>query len=161
MQHYAKKIIEQVINWAVPVICAGVLVAWGRVPANLQHYWPVGLVFIQGVYSMVLSYQNHNEIKHLRSIHEREEAREADRKAVDDANAKAFRAMLDNDMAELYALCVKKRYTTEEDRRMYNRLHKAYEGVGGNGEAKRRKVHFDALKDEEEYRACNANPGIG
>ena len=43
----------------------------------------------------------------------------------------------------------------------YNRLHKAYEGVGGNGGAKRRKVHFDALKDEEEYRACNANPGIG
>ena len=153
MQQYVKKIIEQVINWAVPVICAGVVVMWGRIPADLQHYWPVGLVFIQGVYSIVLSYQNHNEIKHLRSIHEREEAKEAERKAVNDSNAKAFRAMLDMLMAELYGICVQKAHTTEEDRRMYNRLHNAYVGIGGNGEAKRRKTHFDALPDEEEYKA--------
>lgn len=153
MQQYVKRIIEQVINWAVPVICAGVVVMWGRIPADLQHYWPVGLVFIQGVYSIVLSYQNHNEIKHLRSIHEREEAKEAERKAVNDSNAKAFRAMLDMLMAELYGICVQKGHTTEEDRRMYNRLHNAYIGIGGNGEAKRRKTHFDALPDEEEYKA--------
>lgn len=153
MQHFCKKIIEQIINWAVPMVCAGLLVAWGQIPTNLQHYWPVFLVFVQGVYSLVLSYQNHNEIKHLRAIHEREAEKEAERKAVNDSISKAFRAMLDNDMAELYAACVQKAYTTEEDRRMYDRLHKAYEGVGGNGEAKRRKIRFDALMDEEEWKA--------
>lgn len=153
MQHYAKTIIEQVINWAVPVICAGLLVFWKNVPAELHHYWPVACVFVQGLYSLILSHQNRRELMRLRQIHERADAKEAERKAVDDSNAKAFRAMLDDGMGNLYASCIAKGYTTEDERRRYNRLHAAYVGVGGNGEAKRRKLHFDAIMDEEEWKA--------
>ena len=46
-----------------------------------------------------------------------------------------------------------KGYTTEDERRRYARLHAAYEALGGNGEAKRRKIHFEALPDEEEWKA--------
>lgn len=153
MQQYVKKIVEQVINWAVPVICAGLLVCWKNIPADLHHYWPVVCVFVQGLYSLIIAYQNRRELAKLRAIHEKADAKERERKAVDDSIAKAFRAMLDDDMGNLYAACVAKGYTTEDERRRYNRLHTAYEGVGGNGEAKRRKVHFDAIQDEEEWKA--------
>lgn len=153
MQKYTKKVIEEVINWAVPVICAGALVFWKNIPQDIQHYWPVLCVSIQGLYSLIISYQNRKEIKHLREIHEKAEQKEAERRAVDDNIAKAFRAMLDDDMGNLYAACLTKGYTTEDERRRYNRLHTAYEGIGGNGEAKRRKIHFDAIMDEEEWRA--------
>ena len=153
MQKYTKKVIEEVINWAVPVICAGALVFWKNVPQDVQHYWPVVCVSIQGLYSLIISYQNRKEVKRLREIHEEADRKEAERKAVDDSIAKAFRAMLDDDMGNLYAACLSKQYTTEDERRRYNRLHAAYEGVGGNGEAKRRKIHFDAIPDEEEWRA--------
>ena len=153
MQKYTKKVVEEVINWAVPVICAGTLVFWKNIPQDVQHYWPVLCVSIQGLYSLIISYQNRKEIKRLREIHEMADQKEAERKAVDDSIAKAFRAMLDDDMENLYAACLTKGYTTEDERRRYNRLHTAYEGVGGNGEAKRRKIHFDAIMDEEEWRA--------
>jgi len=158
MQRYVKKIVEQIINWAVPVVCAGVLVLWKSIPDDLQHYWPVVCVFIQGLYSLILAYQNHKEVAHLREIHEKADAKEAERKVADNNIATAFRAMLDDDMGSLYAACVAKGYTTEDERRRYSRLHSAYEAVGGNGEAKRRKVHFEAIQDEEEWRAKLQQP---
>lgn len=153
MQNYGKKIIEEIINWAVPVICAGTLVMWNNIPQDIQHYWPVAFVSIIGIHSLTISYQNRKEIKRLREYHERADAKEAERKSVDDSFLKAFRAMLDDDMGNLYMVCLNKGYTTEDERRRYNRLHIAYEGAGGNGEAKRRKVHFDAIMDEEEWKA--------
>ena len=153
MQKYTNKVVEEIINWAVPVICAGALVFWQKVPHDVQHYWPVVCVSIQGLYALVVSYQNRKEVKRLRKIHEDAERKEAERKTVDDNIAKAFCAMLDDDMGNLYASCIAKGYTTEDERRRYNRLHAAYESVGGNGEAKRRKIHFDAIPDEEEWLA--------
>ena len=153
MQKLGRKIAEKVIDWAVPVICAGALLLWDDVPLEVRHYWPVLCVLAVGVLSLTVTVQNRNEIKRLRQIHDKADAKEAERKAVDDSIAKAFRAMLDDDMGNLYAWCVSKGYTTEDERRRYNRLHAAYEGVGGNGEAKRRKIHFDAIPDEEEWHA--------
>ncbi|MBR6570421.1 MAG: hypothetical protein IKK75_08220 [Clostridia bacterium] len=153
MQKYAGKIIEEIIDWAVPVACAGALLLWKDIPGEVQHYWPVVCVFIVGVYSLIVAIQNRREVRRLRQIHEKADAKEADRKAVDDSVAKAFRAMLDDNMGALYASCVEKGYTTEDERRRYDRLHSAYEGVGGNGEAKRRKLHFEAIIDEETWKA--------
>lgn len=157
MQKYTKKVVEEAINWAVPVICAGALVFWKNIPQDVQHYWPVLCVSIQGLYSLIISYQDRKEIKRLREIHEKADQKEAERKAVDDSIAKAFRAMLDDDMGNLYAACVAKGYTTEDERRRFNRLHKAYKGMGGNGEADRRKEHFDMLPDEETWKAMQNN----
>ncbi len=156
MQHFTKKIVEQVINWAVPVICAGILVYWKNIPDDLHHYWPVVCVFVQGLYSLIIAYQNRRDVMKLRMIHENADAQERERKAVNDSIAKAFRAMLDDQMGNLYATCIAKGHTTEDERRRYDRLHTAYVGIGGNGEAKRRKIHFDAIMDEEEWKARKA-----
>lgn len=150
-----RKALDELIKWAVPAVCAGLLALWHEVPLAWQHYWPVCVVALQGVYSMWLALQTRSEVKSLRAIHERADAKEAEAKARDDATAKAFRAMLDDDMGKLYALCSVQGYTTEDERRRYNRLQVAYEAVGGNGEAKRRKEHFNALPDEETWNAHN------
>lgn len=152
MQKLGRKIAEKVIDWAVPVICAGALLLWDDVPLEVRHYWPVLGVLVVGFLSLTVAIQNRNEIKRLRQSHESNVAKEAERKKVDENIAKAFRAMLDDDMGNLYGACVSKGYTTEDERRRYNRLHAAYEGVGGNGEAKRRKTHFDGILDEEEWK---------
>lgn len=156
MQNYTKKIIEEVIDWAVPIMCAGAMLMIKDVPSEIQHYWPVGCVLIIGLYSLIVAIQNRREVRRLREIHEKADAKEADRKAVDESMAKAFRAMLDDQMGCLYAACVAKGHTTEDERRRYARLHSAYEAMGGNGEAKRRKAHFEALPDEEEWKARHA-----
>lgn len=153
MRGLGKKIFEEIIDWAVPVACAGAMLLWDDVPDEIRHYWPVGCVFIVGIYSLIVAIQNRREVKRLREIHEKADANEAERKALDDSIAKAFRAMLDDQMGSLYAACVARGYTTEDERRRYARLHSAYEAMGGNGEAKRRKIHFDALPDEEEWKA--------
>ena len=95
----------------------------------------------------------------MREAQELAEKKRAEQKKAEDNVAKAFRAMLDDAMGNLYSACVAKGYTTEDERRRYARLHAAYEAVDGNGEAKRRKVHFDALPDEDEWKAMqNARP---
>jgi len=157
MQKYGKKIIEEIIDWAVPVICAGAMLMWNDVPNEIRHYWPVGCVLIVGIYSMIVAIQNRREVRRLREIHEKADAKESDRKAIDDSIQKAFRAMLDDQMGSLYASCVAKGYTTEDERRRYDRLQTAYEGCGGNGEAKRRKNHFEAIIDEETWKAQHPN----
>lgn len=155
MQGYVKKCIDGIINWAVPAICAAALVAWKHIPPDIQRYWPVVCVFIQGLYALRISMQTRKEVRHLRELHEKADKKEAERKSVNDSIAKAFRAMLDDDMGNLYAACVSVGYTTEDERRRYERLQKAYESVGGNGEAKRRKAHFEAIPDEEEWKALH------
>lgn len=116
----------------------------------------MAFVCLQTVYSIILALQNKREIKSLRAIHEKADAKEEERKVIDGNIAKAFRAMLDDGMANLYAACVAKGYTTEDDRRRFDRLHAAYLAMNGNGEAKRRKIHFDALPDEEEWKALQS-----
>lgn len=155
MQKYGRKIIEEIIDWAVPVMCAGALLVWQQIPADIQHYWPVICVSVVGVYSLIIVFLNRREIRQLRQIHEQAVAKEAARRALDESISKAFRAMLDDQMGSLYAACVARGYTTEDERRRYARLHSAYEAMGGNGEAKRRKIHFEALPDEEEWKARN------
>jgi len=117
MQNYLRKVIEKTIDWAVPAVCAAALVVWKDIPADLQHYWPVVCVAIQGLCSLVIAHQNRKEVRRLRAIHEKADAKEADRKAIDDSIQKAFRAMLDDQMGSLYASCVAKGYTTEDERR--------------------------------------------
>lgn len=153
------KIAEGIVAWALPIICAGLIAVWGHVPEGARHYWPVAIVCMQGLWSIIIALQNRNEIKKLREIHEKADAQEENRRSIDDSIAKAFRAMLDDDMGNLYAACVAKGHSTEDERRRYDRLQKAYESIGGNGEAKRRKAHFDALPDENEWRAMNRNGG--
>lgn len=148
-----KKAVEEIIDWAVPVACAGALVFFGKVPKEIQHYWPVICVSVMGIYSVFVAAQNRKQIRRLREIHEEAERKELERKTRDDNISKAFRAMLDDDMGTLYANCVAKGYTTEDERRRYDRLDKAYEGLDGNGEAKRRKEHFFAIPDEAEWKA--------
>lgn|GEM_PF-6273457 len=153
MNGLGKKIVDCVISWAVPVACAGLIALWGRLPEDMRHYWPVAAEGLMCVWSIAIALQNRHEIRKIHKIHENAEAKEAARQAVDESVAKAFRAMLDDDMGNLYAACVAKGYTTEDERRRYERLDAAYEGVHGNGEAKRRKPRFFALPDEEEWNA--------
>jgi len=157
MEKYGRKIIEEIIDWAVPVACAAALLAWKEIPADIQHYWPVICISVTDVYFLIVLYKNRKEIRNLREIHEKAVAKEAERRALDDNIAKAFRAMLDDQMGNLYAACVAKGYTTEDERRRFNRLHTAYKGMGGNGEADRRKEHFDMLPDEETWKAMQNN----
>ena len=153
MQQYGKRVIEKLIDWAVPVICAGALLLWQKVPNDVQHYWPVVCMGVMGLFSLCISIQNRQDVRRLRVIHEQADLKAEESKKKDDLFAKAFRASLDDDMGKLYAICVEKGYTTEDERRRYDRLQAAYEGVGGNGEAKRRKEHFEAIMYEEEWRA--------
>lgn len=157
MQSYIKRAIEKAIDWAIPALCAAVLVAWRHIPPEATHYIPVAIVGVTGLYGISISMRNRNDIKRLRAIHEAADAREEAARAKEESYASAFRAMLDDDMGTIYAACVLRGYTTEDERRRYDRLQKAYEGVGGNGEAKRRKTHFDALPDEETWKAMKAN----
>lgn len=150
---YIKKIIEETINWAVPAICAAALLLFQKLPIDIWHYWPVICVSIMGICSLLITSQNRRDVKKLRKIHEDADKKEVERKAIDDSIAKAFRAMLDDSMALLYAQCMVKGYTTEDERRRYNRLNAAYIGMNGNGEGTRRKIHFDAIPDEEEWNA--------
>lgn len=155
MQSYIKKAVDKLIDWAVPAFCAALVLLWKDIPKDIQHYWPILLVGLISVCDTLATWRNRKEIRAMRAIHAAADAREAAKQAHDDAIAKAFRAMLDENMANLYAACVAKGYTTEDDRRRYNRLHNAYIGMDGNGEAARRKIHFDALPDEETWHALH------
>ena len=151
MHKFAKGLIKRVANWAVPVICAATLALWDKIPVEAQHYWPVACIAVMGLCSLIMAIQDRRDLKLHIQMH-------TERKETDECMLKAFRAILDADMCAIYAACVARGYTTEDERRLYNRLHNAYEGAGDNGEAKRRKVHFDALPDEEEWRAKHSNP---
>ena len=59
--------------------------------------------------------------------------------------------VLDDDMGKIFVACLEKGYSTEDERRRYDRLDAAYTSMGGNGEAARRKPLFHAIKHEEEW----------
>lgn len=152
METFGKRILEEIIDWAVPVICAGALLFWKDLPEGIQHYWPVLCVFVVGLYSLIVAAQNRREIRRLRRIHEKADEREAERKIVEESNAKAFRAMLDDQMGSLYESCMAKGYTTLDERRRYERLHMAYKTQGGDGEADRRDACFKKIIDYETWK---------
>lgn len=138
---YIRKTIETAISWAVPVACAGLLVAWDKVPSDVQHYWPVLILAIPSVASLIMSDHTRKDVQKLHKLHDK-----------DDMMGKAFRAMLDDDMGKIYVACLEKGYSTEDERRRYDRLDAAYTSMGGNGEAARRKPLFHAIKHEEEWK---------
>lgn len=148
MNGLGKKIADGVIAWAIPIVCAGLIALWGRAPEEVRHYWPVAIMCVVGVLSIAISMQNRQEIRKMREIHE-------SAAALEENNRKAFLAILDDSMGSIYAACVARGYSTEDERRRYTRLDAAYKGQGGNGEATRRKEHFNALPDEEEWHAQN------
>jgi hypothetical protein len=152
MQKFAKSVADRVIGWAVPIVCAATLALWDKIPPEAQHYWPVACIAVVGVCALIMSCQDRRDMRTHIKMHD-------ERKVTDAAMLKAFRAILDAEMGSIYAACMARGYTTEDERRMFNRLHNAYKGANGNGEADRRKVHFDALPDEEEWRARHANKG--
>lgn len=149
MQKFGKKVLDLVVSWAVPAICAATLVMWKRIPLEMRHYWPVVCIAIIGLSSLVVACQNRRDIRLHMCMHE-------ERKKTDDSTDRAFRAILDAEMGVLYAKAVERGYTTEDERRMYDRLEDAYEEKHGNGEAKRRKTHYMAIEYEEEWRARHA-----
>lgn len=149
---YGGKIIEKVIDWAVPAACAAALLAWEKVPQEWRHYWPVLCVAMIGIFSLAMEAQTRREVRKLRRIHE-----EADKRAENDEKrnteiGSAFKAMLDDDMGKLYVACLSHGYTTEDERRRYRRLDAAYKDMGGNGEAAERKQRFFGIMHEEEWR---------
>lgn len=138
--HYIRKALETAISWAVPAACAGLLVLWNEVPEDVQHYWPVLILALPSVASLIMSDHTRRDVKNLHKLH-----------AKDDMMGKAFRAMLDDDMGKIYVSCLEKGYSTEDERRRYDRLDAAYTSMGGNGEAARRKPLFHAIMHEEEW----------
>lgn len=153
MQKYIKKISDAIIGWAVPAVCAAALLLWKDVPEDVKHYWPLLVVALVALWDGIATWRNRQDIRELRAIHAAADAREEAMQQRDEVIAKAFRAMLDDSMGVIYAACVARGYTTEDERRRYARLDAAYTANGGNGEAARRKVHFNALMDEEEWKA--------
>ena len=152
MKSYGKKIIDEVINWGVPVLCAGALLAWDRVPPDLRHYWPVLCVAMTTICSLAMEAQTRREVKRLRAIHEEADKQTEEKRKREDDIASAFKAMLDDDMGKLYEVCLRRGYTTEDERRRYRRLDAAYKDMGGNGEATERKQRFFGLMHEEEWK---------
>ena len=153
MHKYIKKVIDTVIDWAVPTVCAAALLLWNDVPEDVRHYWPLLIVALVAICDSAATWRNCEDIRQLRAIYAAADAREESAKQRNDVIAKAFRAMLDDGMGAIYAACVARGYSTEDERRRYARLDSAYTANGGNGEAARRKVHFNALMDEEEWKA--------
>lgn len=137
---YVRKILETLIGWIVPVIGAAALVLWRQIPEDAMHYWPVAVLGVLAISAWWQSVQVRKDVAHLRELH-----------AKDDKMGKAFRAILDDDMGKLYVKCLEKGYTTEDERRRYDRLDSAYTSLDGNGEAARRKPLFHAIAHEEEW----------
>lgn len=135
-----KRIAEQAIDYLVPVICAAAMLWVGKIPGEIQHWIPVGIVGAFSMSAVIQGIRTRHDVRELRKLH------------ADDAfKTEAMRAQLDDAMGKLYASCVVKGYTTEEERRVYQRMEDAYEGIKGNGEAKRRAAWFFALMPEEEW----------
>lgn len=158
---YGRKIAEEVIDWAVPVVCAGAILIWQDMPQDVRHYWPVICLAVMDVYLLAVTAMTRREVRRLRRAQEAASAKAELDKTRDDNIAKAFRAMLDDNMGTLYALCIERGYTTEDERRRYERMQKAYEALGGNGEAKRRKARFDGIDDEETWLAGRSDRTTG
>lgn len=147
MQDVLKKAGEKVIDYIIPGACAAVLLWFGRLPENIREAVPFLAVAAIALCSIIQSGRTRSEIGKLRKIHE-----ESDR--TSDLMSEAMRAQMDDAMGKLYAGCVQRGYSTEDERRCYERMERAYEGIGGNGEAKRRASKFFALRTEEEWKAA-------
>lgn len=155
MKQTGRKIVDEVINWAVPAACAAALLAWETVPQEWRHYWPVLCVAMIGIFSLAMEGQTRREVKRLRKIHEEADKRAEANGKRDSDIASAFKAMLDDDMGKLYVHCLAQGYTTEDERRRYRRLDAAYKDMGGNGEATERKERFFGIMHEEEWKLKN------
>lgn len=149
------KIVDAIIKWAVPAAGAALIAAWSNAQEDLR--WvvlSVAAVILFGWYYSKTRTKTLLELsKRVDEIDRRQQVSEEDMGTT----RKAFRAMLDDDMGKLYHACLRQGYTTEDERRRYDRLQKAYEANEGNGEAKRRKDLFYEILTEEQYRIRNGD----
>lgn len=145
MQNAAKKIIDKVIEYSVPLLCASVSVWFDKLPADWQKSAPTALMAAVMFYVLIVNNRTRRDVEELKAIHKR----------TDELNDKLFAALrvdLNEAMQNLYESCLRRGYTTEHERRSYKKIQAAYEGVKGNGESKDREKRFYALQHEEEYR---------
>lgn len=138
-----KRIGEKTVDYAVPVVCAAAMVWLDQLPPRLHHWMPVLMAAVLSLCAVLLATSTRREVVKLRQLHRDSDAHSA-------LMVEATRAQLDDSMGKLYAACMGRGYTTEDERRCYDRMEKAYEAIGGNGEAKRRSIKFFEIAWEEQ-----------
>lgn len=145
MQSTAKKVIDKIIDYSVPVLCASVSVWFDKIPADLQKNAPMALIAAAMFYVLFVNNRTRRDVEELKAIHKKADE-------LNDVLFAALRIDLNEAMQNLYESCLKRGYTTEHERRSYKKIQAAYEGVKGNGESKDRENRFFGLQHEEEYR---------
>lgn len=69
------------------------------------------------------------------------------RKSIEDAAMKeAILSLLDDRMGMMYRYCKEKGSTTREEVRRYERMYKAYSGLGGNGAVTNEHKQFSEIE---------------
>lgn len=145
MQNTAKKVMDKVIDYAVPLLCAAVTVWFGELPTEWQKTAPMALVAAAMFYVLFVTNRTRRDVEELKAIHKKADE-------VNDVLFAALRIDLNEAMQNLYESCLRRGYTTEHERRSYKKIQAAYEACKGNGESLERRKRFFALQHEEEYR---------
>lgn len=144
MQNTAKKVIDKVIDYSVPLLCASASVWLDKLPMDWQKNAPMAVITAAMFYVLIVNNRTRRDVEELKAIHKKADE-------LNDVLFAALRIDLNEAMQNLYASCLKRGYTTEHERRSYKKIQAAYEGVKGNGESKDREKRFFGLQHEEEY----------
>lgn len=144
MQNTAKKVLDKVIDYSIPVLCASVPVWFDKLPGELQKNAPMAIVAVAMFYVLIVTNRTRRDVEELKAIHKKSDE-------LNDVLFAALRIDLNEAMQNLYKSCLKRGYTTEYERRSYKKIQAAYEGVKGNGESIDRRNRFFAMMHEEEY----------
>lgn len=145
MQNTAKKVIDKVIDYSIPLIFASASVWFDELPMDWQKTAPMALMAAAMFYVLIMNNRTRRDVEELKTIHKKSDE-------LNDVLFAALRIDLNEAMQNLYESCLKRGYTTEHERRSYKKIQTAYEGVKGNGESKDREKRFFGLMHEEEYR---------
>lgn len=147
MQNTTRKVVDKVIDYTVPLLCAGVTVRFSNLPAEWQKVAPMALVVAAMFYVLFVTNRTRRDVEELKAIHKKSDE-------INDILFAALRIDMNDAMQNLYESCLKRGYTTEQERRSYGKMQAAYEACKGNGESLDRKNRFYALQHEEEYRVA-------
>ena len=148
MQNTAKKVLDKVIDYAIPLLCAGVTVWFDALPNDWQKNAPMALVVAAMFYVLFVTNRTRRDVEELKAIHKKSDE-------VNEVLFAALRIDLNEAMQNLYESCLRRGYTTEHERRSYKKIQAAYEACKGNGESKDREKRFFAMQHEEEYKINN------